>query len=66
MNTAIEGQESWDSNLEPGRDERSGTGIGSDGGEWNSLWPHGGPIDQGEDITEPLAGKCGKISSQEP
>ena len=51
------GQVSWDSKpCNPGRNECSGTGFGGNGGEGNSLWPPGGLVDHGEDITEPMAG----------
>ena len=58
LSTPIKGQESWDSKpCNPGRHKCSGTGLSSDGGEGNSFWPPGGPVNHGEDITEALAGR---------
>ena len=58
LSSSIRGQESWDSKpRNPARDESSRTGLSLDGGERNSLQPSRGPVDHGEDVTEPLAGR---------
>ena len=57
LGTSIQGQESWDSEPQnPRRDKSSSTSFRGDGGERNSLRPPGGSVYHRQEVNKPLAG----------